>query len=340
MKLKRLLKQFEDIEIKYDELNIEQQNANNDKQKQKEEKEIEDNYFCIKGLSLIIDINKIIKQLNTCFIAYTSDKSIKYENEILENYMNRKYKEVLDEFEDIYSKIIFRKEEKQRKEKEKELNKTNTMMNIHQIDRNENYISILNNQCKICCCKNTLDLIELFKDNEITLENGNTHSMYDVFIDCMKQNNSNQRKVFNFLNILRQQNNDEEEHSVLKRIFKMKLNGSRLIMITKQDIENPYFPIKFMNDNNQSIFLQIILTLNDFHDESIQSEEFDVIEWKDEYYERNYDDISIDDISEETIEEQIPNENIKSRNDIKHEETKNERKNKSKNQLQENINTP
>ena len=150
MKLKRLLKQFEDIEIKYDELNIEQQNANNDKQKQKEEKEIEDNYFCIKGLSLIIDINKIIKQLNTCFIAYTSDKSIKYENEILENYMNRKYKEVLDEFEDIYSKIIFRKEEKQRKEKEKELNKTNTMMNIHQIDRNENYISILNNQCKIC----------------------------------------------------------------------------------------------------------------------------------------------------------------------------------------------
>ena len=280
MKLKRLLKQFEDIEIKYDELNIEQQNANNDKQKQKEEKEIEDNYFCIKGLSLIIDINKIIKQLNTCFIAYTSDKSIKYENEILENYMNRKYKEVLDEFEDIYSKIIFRKEEKQRKEKEKELNKTNTMMNIHQIDRNENYISILNNQCKICCCKNTLDLIELFKDNEITLENGNTYSMYDVFIDCMKQNN------------------DEEEHSVLKRIFKMKLNGSRLIMITKQDIENLYFPIKFMNHENQSIFLQIIPTLNGFHELSIQSEEFECIEWKDEYYEPNYDNLSFDDISE------------------------------------------
>jgi len=220
--------------------------------------------------------------------------------------MNRKYKEVLDEFADIYSKIIFRKEEKQRKEKEKELNKTNTMMNIHQIDRNENYISILNNQCKICCCKNTLDLIELFKDNEITLENGNTHSMYDVFIDCMKQNN------------------DEEEYSVLKRIFKMKLNGSRLIMITKQDIENPYFPIKFMNHENQSIFLQIMGKLNDFHDLSFQSEEFDVIEWKDEYYERNYDNLSIDDISEETIEEQIPNENIKSRNDIKHEETKNE----------------
>ena len=35
MKLKRLLKQFEDIEIKYDELNIEQQNANNnDKQRE------------------------------------------------------------------------------------------------------------------------------------------------------------------------------------------------------------------------------------------------------------------------------------------------------------------
>ena len=137
--------------------------------------------------------------------------------------------------------------------------------------------------------------------------------MCDVFIDCMKQYN------------------DEEEHSVLERIFKMKLNGSRLIMITKQDIENPYFPIKFMNHENQSIFLQIMGKLNDFHDLSFQSEEFDVIEWKDEYYEPNYDDLSIDDISEEPIEEEIGvvektsktlNESVESEDGIKHEETK------------------
>ena len=56
-------------------------------------------------------------------------------------------------------------------------------------------------------------------------------------------------------------------------------------MITKQDIENPYFPIKFINHENQSIFLQIILKLNHFHDDSFKKEEFECIEWKDEYYE-------------------------------------------------------
>merc|ERR1711985_55415 len=117
------------------------------------------------------------------------------------------------------------------------------------------------------------------------------------FIDCMKENN------------------DEEKQSILKRILKMKLNGSRLIMITKQDIENPYFPIKFINHENQSIFLQIILKLNHFHDDSLKSEHFEILACKDEIDE-------IDDIEEETIkEEQFPNEIIENENDIKHEDS-------------------
>merc|ERR1712169_108629 len=63
-----------------------------------------DNYFCIKGLELINDINNIIKQLNRCFIEYINDKSIKYENIVLENHFNRKYNDYLDEFAHIYSK--------------------------------------------------------------------------------------------------------------------------------------------------------------------------------------------------------------------------------------------
>ena len=215
-----------------------------------------------------------------------SNKNNDYNGDI-DKYFKSKFNNLYLDYKNINLKLIERNDdrnykeyERMKKEKENEIQKQINTMNIHQIDRNENYISILNNQCKICCCKNTLDLIELFKDNEITLENGNTYSMYDVFIDCMKQNN------------------DEEEHSVLERIFKMKLNGSRLIMITKQDIENPYFPIKFMNHENQSIFLQIMGKLNGFHDLSFQSEEFECIEWKDEYYEPNYDNLSFDDISE------------------------------------------
>merc|ERR1712000_702602 len=134
-----------------------------------------------------------------------------------------------------------------------------------------------------------------------------TNSMYTEFINCMKENN------------------DEEKHSILKRILKMKLNGSRLIMITKQDIENPYFPIKFINHENQSIFLQIILKLNHFHDDSFKEEEFECIEWKDEYYESKHiftEIDEIDDIEEETIkEEQISNEIIENENDIKHEDS-------------------
>ena len=306
-KFKYLLNQFEDIEIKFNDLHIKQQNENNiEKQQNEEEKEIMDNYFCIKGLELINDINNIIKQLNRCFIEYINDKSIKYENIILENHFNRKYNEFLDEFTHIYSKIIFRKEENERKYLEKQ-KQSNIIMNNNLIDKNENYISILNNQCKICCCKNIKELILLFKDNEITLENGNTYSMYNAFIDCMKENN------------------DEEKHSILKRILKMKLNGSRLIMITKQDIENPYFPIKFINHENQSIFLQIILKLNHFHDDSFKKEEFECIEWKDEYYESKHiftEIDEIDDIEEETIkEEQFPNEIIENENDIKHEDS-------------------
>merc|ERR1712137_1309093 len=91
-KFKYLLNQFEDIEIKFNDLHIKQQNENNI-----EKKEIMDNYFCIKGLELINDINNIIKQLNRCFIEYINDKSIKYENVILENHFNRKYNEFLDE---------------------------------------------------------------------------------------------------------------------------------------------------------------------------------------------------------------------------------------------------
>merc|ERR1712137_1241801 len=85
-KFKYLLNQFEDIEIKFNDLHIKQQNENNIEKKQnEEEKEIMDNYFCIKGLELI------------------NDKSIKYENVILENHFNRKYNEFLDEFAHIYS---------------------------------------------------------------------------------------------------------------------------------------------------------------------------------------------------------------------------------------------
>merc|ERR1711862_576703 len=150
------------------------------------------------------------------------------------------------------------------------------------------------------------ELILLFKDNEITLENGNIHSstysMYNAFIHCMKQNN------------------DEEKQSILKRILKMKLNGSRLIMITKQDIENPYFPIKFINHQNQLIFLQIILKLNHFHDDSFKKEEIECIEWKDEYYESKHIFTEIDEI-DDIEEEQIPNESIENENDIKHEDS-------------------
>merc|ERR1712227_1097203 len=93
----------------------------------------------------------------------------------------------------------------------------------------------------------------------------------------------------------------------------------RLIMITKQDIENPYFPIKFINHENQSIFLQIILKLNHFHDDSFKKEEFECIEWKDE---SKHIFTEIDDIEEETIkEEQFPNEIIENENDIKHEDS-------------------
>merc|ERR1711862_94308 len=184
------------------------QNENNiiEKQQNEEEKEIMDNYFCIKGLELINDINNIIKQLNRCFIEYINDKSIIYENVKLENHFNRKYNEFLDEFAHIYSKIIFRKEEEERKDFERKQQPPNIIMNNNVIDKNENYISILNSQCKICSCKNIKELIVLFKDNEITLENGNTCSMYNAFIDCMKENN------------------DEEKQSILKRILKMKLN--------------------------------------------------------------------------------------------------------------------
>merc|ERR1711862_650002 len=166
------------------------QNENNiiEKQQNEEEKEIMDNYFCIKGLELINDINNIIKQLNRCFIEYINDKSIKYENVILENHFNRKYNEFLDEFAHIYSKIILRKEENERKYLEKQ-NQSNIIMNNNVIDKNENYISILNNQCKICCCKNIKELILLFKDNEIPLENGNTNSIHEDFEEFEIYNN-------------------------------------------------------------------------------------------------------------------------------------------------------
>merc|ERR1712000_734146 len=97
------------------------------------EKKEMDNYFCIKGLELINDIN-IIKQLNRCFIEYINDKSIKYENVKLENHFNRKYNEFLDEFAHIYSKIIFRKEENERKYLEKQ-KQSIIIMNNNLIDK-------------------------------------------------------------------------------------------------------------------------------------------------------------------------------------------------------------
>merc|ERR1711862_328465 len=102
--------------------------GNIEKKQNEEEKEIMDNYFCITGLELINDINNIIKQLNRCFIEYIN-KSIIYENADLENHFNRKYNEFLDEFHHIYSKIIFRKEENERKENERKQQPPNTIMN-------------------------------------------------------------------------------------------------------------------------------------------------------------------------------------------------------------------
>merc|ERR1711862_588459 len=129
---------------------IKQQNENNI---EKQNEEIIDNSFCITGLELINDINNIIKQLNRCFIEYIN-KSIIYENADLENHFNRKYNEFLDEFHHIYSKIIFRKEENERKENERKQQPPNTIMNKNLIDTNENSVKFESNECKICCCKN------------------------------------------------------------------------------------------------------------------------------------------------------------------------------------------
>ena len=56
-----------------------------------------------------------------------------YLNEILEKHLNRKYSNTLEKFENIESKVILRREEKALKDKEKEYDKVNTMLNIHQI---------------------------------------------------------------------------------------------------------------------------------------------------------------------------------------------------------------
>merc|ERR1711862_16217 len=91
---------------------------------------------------MIKNINKIIKKLNKHFIKYINDKTIKYENEILEKHLNRKYSNALEKFENIESKVILRREEKALKDKEKEYDKVNTMLNIHQIKNSQKIIII------------------------------------------------------------------------------------------------------------------------------------------------------------------------------------------------------
>merc|ERR1712169_38705 len=139
----------------------------NQKQEVKEEEEVDMDKIKRK---MIKNINKIIKKLNKHFIKYINDKTIKYENEILEKHLNRKYSYALEKFENIESKVILRREEKALKDKEKEYDKVNTMLNIHQIknssEDNNNRIFKNNDYCKVCSCKTGESLYNLFSEYE------------------------------------------------------------------------------------------------------------------------------------------------------------------------------
>merc|ERR1711862_501124 len=119
---------------------------------------------------LIEYINHIIKLLSICFNKYVNDKTVKYENPILENHLNRKYAYVLEKFENIESKTILRRKEKALKDDEKQLKKENAKLNIHQIknssEDNNNRIFKNNDYCKVCSCKTGESLYNLFSEYE------------------------------------------------------------------------------------------------------------------------------------------------------------------------------
>merc|ERR1711862_702810 len=154
--------QIQDVE---EEDNIDK--IKNDKQVKEEEEEVDMDKIKRKMIKNII---KIIKKLNKHFIKYINDKTIKYENEILEKHLNRKYSYALEKFENIESKVILRREEKALKDKEKEYDKVNTMLNIHQIKNsskdNNNRIFKINDYCKVCSCKTGESLYNLFSEYE------------------------------------------------------------------------------------------------------------------------------------------------------------------------------
>merc|ERR1712169_126777 len=122
----------------------------NQKQEVKEEEEVDMDKIKRK---MIKNINKIIKKLNKHFIKYINDKTIKYENEILEKHLNRKYSNALEKFENIESKVILRREEKALKDKEKEYDKVNTMLNIHQIKNSKT--TRKTTKIRKCTCRKT-----------------------------------------------------------------------------------------------------------------------------------------------------------------------------------------
>ena len=323
-KIRCLLKQFEDIKIKFNKLDIEKESKNEEERK-----------FYVDDINLLISqINKIIQNFNSCFEEHLNntviegnfqeeefnrkyglilrdfkhidekikkrkqekldkmdDKSfvieeyksiinkyndlhheqMKYINDKnvdINNLFKSKFKHLLVEFKNVDNKLIQRKNEQEKREferKQQELQKIDTIINLNQISKQHNYLELNNNQCKVCSCKNVDELIELLKDNEITFQNGTTQPMYDAFIECLKQY---------WL---------EPETSILNRLSKMRLTGSRLIMVTPADLNNSNSPL-LMNSKNQAKFLVILQKLNDLHSESLQSEQFECLEWKDEYF--------------------------------------------------------
>ena len=333
-KFKYLLKQFEDIEMKCDELNIKIYYEEDENQKQ-DVKEEEDNIDEIKNdeqvkeelieddiskvneeidendkqvkeeeeeevdmdkikRKMIKNINKIIKKLNKHLTRYINDKTIKYENEILEKHLNRKYSNALEKFENIESKVILRREEKALKDKEKEYDKVNTMLNIHQIknssEDNNNRIFKINDYCKVCSCKTGESLYNLFSEYEkehvlIDLLNNiilkETQKLKQQKQQEKQQKLENEHKNNNTNDI--NDDNEEEEEEIRVNLFslidELKLTGSRLLMLNQNDLMNEYYPFKL---NNRFISERIINEINEtfytIHKESLEYEEFECME--------------------------------------------------------------
>ena len=290
-KFKYLLKKFEDIEINYNELRIEQ-----DEKPEQDKSYVDSNTDKIKR-KMIKNINKIIKKLNKHFIKYINDKTIKYENEILEKHLNRKYSNALEKFENIESKVILRREEKALKDKEKEYDKVNTMLNIHQIknssEDNNNRIFKNNDYCKVCSCKTGESLYNLFSEyekehvlidllNNIILKETQKLKQQKQQEKQQKLENEHKNNNTNDINDDNEEEEEEEEEirvNLFSLIDELKLTGSRLLMLNQNDLMNEYYPFKLKDRFiSERIINEINETFYTIHKESLEYEEFECME--------------------------------------------------------------